>query len=99
MGNTIYVSLARDMLTYIQQNRSLERASLFKSNKSQALRLPKAVAYPESAKQVDIVAIGRARLIAPAGESWDVWFDDMGVSDDFMTDRDQPAVGQDREAL
>ena len=77
----------------------MERASLFKSNKSQAKRLPKAVAYPDSVKQVDIVAIGRARLIAPAGESWDVWFDDVGVSDDFMTHRDQPATGQEREAL
>jgi len=77
----------------------MERASLFKSNKSQAVRLPKAVAYPESIKQVDIVAIGRARLIAPAGESWDSWFDDVGVSDDFMANRDQPPVEQEREAL
>ncbi len=77
----------------------MQRASLFKSNKSQAVRLPKAVAYPDSVKQVDIVAIGRARLIAPAGESWDSWFDDVGVSDDFMADRDQPSVGQAREAL
>jgi antitoxin VapB len=77
----------------------MERANLFKSNRSQAVRLPKAVAYPESVKQVDIVAIGRTRLIAPAGESWDSWFDDVGVSDDFMGHRDQPAVGQEREAL
>ncbi len=77
----------------------MERASLFKSNKSQAVRLPKAVAYPESVKQVDIVAIGRARVIAPAGESWDSWFDDVGVSDDFMANRDQPSIGQEREGL
>jgi len=77
----------------------MERASLFKSNKSQAVRLPKAVAYPDSVKQVDIVALGRARLIAPAGESWDSWFDHMGVSDDFMANRDQPPIGQEREAL
>lgn len=77
----------------------MERASLFKSNRSQAVRLPKAVAYPESVKQVDIVAIGRARLIAPAGESWDSWFDDAGVSGDFMANRAQPPVAQEREAL
>lgn len=77
----------------------MERASLFKSNTSQAVRLPKAVAYPESVKQVDIVVIGRARLITPAGESWDAWFDDVGVSEDFMTRRDQPVLGQTREAL
>ena len=76
----------------------MERASLFKSNRSQAVRLPKAVAYPDSVKQVDIVALGRTRLITPAGESWDAWFDEAGVSNDFMTTRDQPAA-QEREAF
>ncbi len=77
----------------------MERASLFKSNRSQAVRLPKAVAYPDSVKQVDIVAIGRTRLITPSGESWDAWFAEEGVSEDFMTDRDQPPVAQEREGL
>ncbi len=74
----------------------MERASIFKSNKSQAVRLPKAVAYPDSIKQVDIIAVGRARLIVPAGESWGSWFDGDGVTEDFMAVRDQPAP-QDRE--
>lgn len=74
------------------------RANLFKSNKSQALRLPKPIAYPDSVKQVDIVMQGRARIITPAGESWDTWFDGEGVSEDFMTDREQPAH-QERESL
>ncbi|MHA7878982.1 MAG: type II toxin-antitoxin system VapB family antitoxin [Saccharospirillum sp.] len=76
----------------------MERASIFKSNKSQAVRIPKPLAYPESIKKVDIVAQGRARIITPAGESWDIWFDGDGVSDDFMECRDQPDH-QDREAL
>lgn len=76
----------------------MERANLFKSNKSQALRLPKPIAYPDNVKQVDIVMQGRARIITPAGESWDSWFDDEGVSQDFMTNREQP-VPQERESL
>lgn len=76
----------------------MERASVFKSNTSQAVRLPKAVALPETVKQVDIAVIGRTRVIAPAGEIWDSWFASEGVSDDFMTDREQPA-DQEREAL
>ena len=76
----------------------MERANLFKSNKSQALRLPKPIAYPDSVKQVDIVMQGRARIKTPAGESWDTWFDGEGVSEDFMTDREQPAH-QERESL
>ena len=47
---------------------------------------------------MDIVQLGNARLIKPARESWDHWFDRPGVSDDFMTERDQP-VSQEREAL
>lgn len=60
--------------------------------------MPKPVALPESVKKVDIVVLGNARLIAPAGESWDSWFDGPGASDDFMHEREQPE-GQDREAF
>ncbi len=76
----------------------MERASVFKSNKSQAVRLPKPVALPESVKQVDIVPLGRARLIAPAGEAWDSWFEGESVTSDFMSEREQPE-GQERESI
>jgi antitoxin VapB len=56
------------------------------------------VAYPDDVKQVDIVVIGRARIITPAGEAWDSWFDGERVSGDFMTIREQPAP-QERETL
>jgi len=72
--------------------------TVFKSNKTQAVRLPKPVALPDTIKSVDIVAVGNTRIITPAGESWDQWFDGRGVSSDFMLDRDQPA-DQEREAL
>ncbi|MBW2163890.1 MAG: AbrB/MazE/SpoVT family DNA-binding domain-containing protein, partial [Deltaproteobacteria bacterium] len=36
---------------------------LFKSNRSQAVRLPKRVAFPESVKDVEITAIGSKRII------------------------------------
>ena len=68
-----------------------ERGGVFRSNQSQAVRLPKAVALPDTVKQVDVVPLGRARLIAPAGEAWDSWFASEGVTEDFMESRDQPA--------
>lgn len=71
---------------------------VFTSNRSQAVRLPKSVALPESVKEVDIVAIGNKRLITPAGGSWDSWFDGPSVTDDFMVEREQPA-DQHREGL
>lgn len=73
-------------------------ARIFKSNKSQAVRLPKPVALPESVEEVEIIPIGRARLLVPVEDSWDTWFDGEGVTDDFMEDRDQPA-DQERESL
>ena len=69
---------------------STSKTTVFRTNRSQAVRLPKAVALPESIRQVEIVAIGNTRLITPAGESWDSWFDAPGVSDDFMSQREQP---------
>lgn len=72
--------------------------TVFLSNRSQAVRLPKAVALPDDVKRVEIIAVGRTRIITPAGESWDSWFDGEDVSADFMTLRDQPLM-QEREAF
>jgi antitoxin VapB len=77
---------------------SIAHTKVFKSNRSQAVRLPKSVALPDDIKEVDIVAIGNKRIITPAGTSWDAWFDGLGVSDDFMTSREQPP-DQERESL
>ena len=63
---------------------------IFKSNKSQAVRLPKAVELPASVKEVSIIAIGNKRIITPSNETWDDWFDNSQVTDDFMSKREQP---------
>lgn len=69
----------------------MEQGAVFKSNRSQAIRLPRAVALPDSVQRVDVVALGRTRIIAPAGEAWDSWFDGEATSADFMAEREQPA--------
>ena len=76
----------------------MEQGAVFLSNRSQAVRLPKALALPADVKRVDVVAVGRARIITPAGEAWDSWFDGEGVTADFMNVREQP-VEQEREAF
>lgn len=76
----------------------MARSTVFTSNRTQAVRLPKAVALPEDVRHVEIVKVGRGRLISPAGHSWDEFFDGPGASDDFMRDREQPAA-QERESL
>ena len=76
----------------------MTRSTVFTTNRSQAVRLPKPVALPENVRQVEIVKLGRSRLISPAGQSWDEFFDGPGASDDFMRERAQPEA-QEREAL
>ena len=76
----------------------MTQASVFKSNRSQAVRIPKALAFPDNITRVDVVPVGNGLLITPAGQSWDHWFDGESVSDDFMMQREQPA-DQEREGL
>lgn len=76
----------------------MTKSTVFSNNKTQAIRLPKAVALPENVKRVEIIKQGRGRLIVPEGSTWDVFFDALPVSDDFMTDREQPVI-QERENI
>ena len=76
----------------------MKSGAVFRSNTSQAIRLPKDVALPESIKRVDSIPVGRGRLIVPAGEGWNSWFHEEGVTNDFMTSREQ-SFDQEREAM
>ena len=68
-------------------------STVFTSNRSQAVRLPKAVAFPEGVHQVDILKIGRSRVIVPQGKRWDDLFvAGPRLSEDFMMDRAQPIL-------
>lgn len=74
------------------------RTSVFLSNDTQAVRLPKAVALDDDVRQVTVIALGRARVIAPVCESWNSWFSGPSVTPDFMPDREQPTM-QEREPI
>ncbi len=68
------------------------RSKVFHNNKTQAVRLPKAVAMPADVREVEITAVGHARVITPVGHSWDLFFDGPAVSADFMSRREQPPM-------
>ncbi|MDR1187942.1 MAG: antitoxin [Bifidobacteriaceae bacterium] len=62
--------------------------TVFRSNKTQAVRLPKAVALPDDVRRVEVRVVGSSRIITPVGASWDDWFDTFEpVSEGFGTDR------------
>jgi antitoxin VapB len=77
----------------------MTRSTIFMTNRSQAVRLPKAVAFPESVRQVEVIKVGRSRVITPVGHRWDDFFDNgPRASEDFMVERKQPDP-QEREPL
>jgi antitoxin VapB len=65
----------------------MARTRVFQSNRSQAVRLPKDVAFPESVKEVSILREGSRRIIVPANMAWDDFFAAPGID---LADRDQP---------
>ena len=77
----------------------ITKTSVFKNNQTQAVRLPKAVAFPDHVKEVEIIVVGASRLISPIGRRWDSFFDrSSNVSDDFLNERDQGQF-EEREPL
>ena len=76
----------------------MANSTVFTTNRSQAVRLPKAVAFPDDVHEVEILKIGHSRLIVPRGKRWDDFFDGPRASDDFLTEREQPEAEQ-RETL
>jgi antitoxin VapB len=71
------------------------KTTLFQSNRSQAVRLSKDVAFPEGVRSVTVLREGPRRVIVPSDAVWDDFFDAPGID---LGERDQPAL-QDREAF
>jgi antitoxin VapB len=66
-------------------------STVFTSNRSQAVRLPKAVAFPDDVHHVDILRIGRSRVIVPQGRRWDdLFLNSPRLTDDFPHERREP---------
>ena len=64
----------------------MTKSTVFKTNRTQAVRIPKELAFPEGVKEVDIVRSGAGLLIVPK-MSWKEWFDrGPRLSDDFPDD-------------
>jgi antitoxin VapB len=65
----------------------MSRTTVFQSNRSQAVRLPKDVAFPPGVREVAVLRDGKRRVIVPANAVWDDFFDAPGVE---LGERDQP---------
>lgn len=77
----------------------MEKATIFKNNRNQAVRLPKAVAFPEHIKQVEVISIGDTRILTPIGKRWELWMNTPSqLTEDCFQEREQPIV-QERKSF
>ena len=56
-------------------------ASLFRSNRNQAVRIPKDLEFPAGVDRVVIRKVGGSLYLCPEGSLWLDYFDEHGVSD------------------
>ncbi len=62
--------------------------TVFKNNRTQAIRLPVDTRFPENVKKVVVRILGKDRVLSPVENTWDSFFlSKDGVSDDFMKER------------
>jgi antitoxin VapB len=73
----------------------MTRTALFLTNRTQALRLPKDVAFPAGVREVTILREGSRRVIVPVDATWDDFFNASGID---IGDREQPPI-QDRDSF
>ena len=74
----------------------MSRTRLFQTNKSQAVRLNKDVAFPKGVREVTVLRDGPRRVIVPSNAVWDDFFAAPGFD---LGERDQPPMQEDREAF
>lgn len=64
-------------------------AALFKSNRNQAVRIPKDMEFPEGVKQLIVRKVGNALVFTPPENLWDDFFDEPGFD---LGPRVQPPI-------
>ncbi len=69
----------------------MTRTTVFQTNRSQAVRLPKDVAFPANVREVTILRDGARRVIVPADSVWDDFFNSSGID---IGEREQPPIQQ-----
>ncbi len=74
-------------------------STVFTNNRTQAVRLPAEMRFPESVKKVEVRVAGQERIIAPAESAWDSFFlSTPGATEDFMSAR-ASQIQAERESL
>ena len=62
--------------------------AIFRSNRSQAVRIPKDMEFPDDLKKVLVRRVGKAIMLVPKGAEWDVFLSMLPADSDFMAPAD-----------
>lgn len=78
----------------------MTEASIFMTNRTQAVRLPLSMRFDENIKKVNVRIVGKERILSPIENTWDSFFlsTQNVVSDDFMLEREK-AIQPERESF
>lgn len=73
----------------------LHQSKVFMSNRTQNVRLPADLRFPDNVKEVMVRAKGKERIITPVQNTWDSFFlSDQSVTDDFLSERPDQVTSQ-----
>ncbi len=68
----------------------IHSSKVFTLNRTQNVRLPADIRFPDNVKEVTVRARGNERIISPAQNTWDSFFlNGPEVTDDFMQERQE----------
>ena len=67
----------------------MRTAAVFKSNRNQAVRIPKDMEFPEGVKKLVVRRVGETLVFCPPENLWDDFFDEPGFD---LGPRIQPPV-------
>jgi antitoxin VapB len=71
----------------------METGGVFLNHKTQAVRIPKAAAFPPEVRRVAIAVVGNTRVLTPIHSSLTEWASSRRAHDpSFLADRDQGAA-------
>lgn len=65
-------------------------AAVFKSNRNQAVRIPKDMEFPEGLDRVVIRKVGKTIMLTPKEALWDDFFAMLSADEDFAVPEDMP---------
>lgn len=66
----------------------MAKGSIFTNNRSQAVRLPAEVRFPDHVKKVTVRIKGQDRILSPSEKTWDSFFlSGESATEDFLSER------------